>query len=33
VAGVRYIEYWITAWNATTPHEGYGPAANSVVVT
>jgi F5/8 type C domain len=32
VSNVRYIAYVLTAWNATTPNGGYGPAANFLSV-
>jgi hypothetical protein len=31
--GVRYIEFLITSWNASTPFGGFGPALNSVLIT
>jgi hypothetical protein len=32
-SGVRYIEFLITSWNASTPFGGFGPALNSLLVT
>jgi hypothetical protein len=32
-SNVSYLEYDITAWNAPTPYQGYGPALNSLIVS
>jgi hypothetical protein len=32
-SGVQYLEYDITAWNAPTPYQGYGPALNSLIIS
>jgi hypothetical protein len=32
-SGVSYIEYVITAWNAPTPYQGYGPALNYLIIS
>jgi hypothetical protein len=32
-SGVQYLEYDITAWNAPTPYQGYGPALNTLLIS